>query len=391
VATRSIWAARVVVFVAFLDLFLQFPVVPPFAKSLGASDLLVGLIVGIYSATNLLGNIGSGWLLDRLGRRRPVLLGLLASGLALSGYALVVTAEQLLIVRAVHGLATAVLTPGAFAMLGDVATVDRRARVMGVSGAIIAVAAISGPPLGGLLRDRSGAVTVFVLGAVLMGLATLLFTWLVKGVEPVPFQSPAGGGWPDWRQPRLIAANLVVLAFTVGLGTLVTHLPLLLNGRGEPAARIGLAFTAYAVVAMLVMAGPGYRLSDRLGRLPPLLAGLGLIGLALLLLAAVDGLAGVGLSMALFGLGFGLLFPAATTLVTEATRINERGRAFGLFYAVYSLGVVIGSLLSGLLDEQFGTLTVTPFWAGGLVALAMLGGLLWLLRNWPNGAGRPAG
>ena len=53
----TIWAGRLVIAVAFLDLFIQFPVVAPYARSIGASASLVGLIVGIYSATNLVGNL----------------------------------------------------------------------------------------------------------------------------------------------------------------------------------------------------------------------------------------------------------------------------------------------------------------------------------------------
>ena len=56
----TIPAARLVVFATFLDLFVQFPVVAPFARTLGAAPALVGLIVGVYSLTNLLGNLAAG-------------------------------------------------------------------------------------------------------------------------------------------------------------------------------------------------------------------------------------------------------------------------------------------------------------------------------------------
>ncbi len=117
------------------------------------------------------------------------------------------------------------------------------------------------------------------------------------------------------------------------------------------------------------MAGPLNRLSDRIGRFVPLVTGLALIGSALLILAIAGGFGGVVLGMALFGFGFGLLFPSATALVSEATTRRERGAGFGIFYALYSLGVVIGSVISGLLNDWPGSLTGAPFPAGAAIAI----------------------
>lgn len=373
---RPLWVVGFVIFVAFLDLFIQFPVVAPFARSLGAAPAMIGIIVGAYSATNLVGNLLSGVLLDRWGRRLPVLWGLVVSGVALLGYALANTPELLLLTRAAHGLATSTLTPGTFAILGDTAGPSRRARVMGVNGSLIGIAAVMGPPLAGGMRDRLGFGAVFILGGVLMLVAAVLFWRFVHETVDTDRTSErhTTPSQPEymalWTRPTLLASYMTALALTVGLGMLVTHLPLALTARGEPAARTGLAFTAYAVVALLVLAGPLNRLSDRLGRHLPMATGLALIGIAMLILAVAPGLIVFVVGMAIFGLGFGLLFPAATALITDVTAVRERGAAFGIFYAVYSGGVVIGSVVSGLLNGWQGDLTGLPFLVGALVALA---------------------
>jgi DHA1 family multidrug resistance protein-like MFS transporter len=386
---RPILAARLVVLVTFLDLFIQFPVVAPYAGALGASPVLAGVIVGIYSATNLVGNVLAGLWLDRWGRRRPVLIGLLVSAAALGAYALARTPEHLLVARAVHGLATAVLTPGAFAIIGDSAAVDRRARVMGVSGALIAVAAIVGPPLAGITRDRIGPEAVFAGGAVLMLLVAAVFGPLTPATDG-PRRPAAPPAAPDGRRlltnRRLAGACLAALALTVGLGTLVTHLPQALAARGETATRSGLAFTIYALVAMVVMAGPLNRLSDRVDRFGPVAVGLALVGAGMTLLGLVGGAAGVAAGMGVVGLGFGLLFPAATALVAESSSRAQRGLAFGLFYAVYSLGVVAGALLSGLIGQWSGLASGVPFLWGAAVALVAVPAVLLVGRR----AGAPA-
>ena len=151
-ASTARLAARFVVLVAFFDLFMQFPLAAPFAESLGSPVWSVGLIVAAYSVTNLVGNVASGVTLDRWGRRGPVLAGLAATAGALAAYGLVQTPGQLLAVRAIHGTAASVLAPGAFALIGDGSAPDRRARSMGVNGAIIAAAAIAGPLFAGEAR-----------------------------------------------------------------------------------------------------------------------------------------------------------------------------------------------------------------------------------------------
>src|SRR3989337_1274532 len=165
---RSLWAARVVTLASFLDLFMQFPVVAPYAATLGASAGMGGAIVGMYSAANLAGNVLSGAVLDRWGRRGPLLGGLAATAAAVMLYVLARSPGQLLGVRAFQGFAAAILTVGAFTIMGDAARADHRARVMGRSGAVIGAAAVLGPPLAGAPPDRGRCAAPVATVALLM-------------------------------------------------------------------------------------------------------------------------------------------------------------------------------------------------------------------------------
>jgi MFS family permease len=374
---RAVWAARLVIVAAFLDLFMQFPVVAPYARHLGASAVWVGLVVGAYSVANLLGNLLAGVALDRWGRVRPIQAGLLGTALALVCYSLAQGTGQLLAARVLHGLAASVLAPGAFALIADAAPPDRRGRAMGVNGALIAVCGVLGPPLAGVLRDRAGPAAAFLTAATIMLASAAIFAILARRIPAPAVRRAPAPALAERRRiatallgPRLGAAVLAALALTLNLGILITHLPLALVERGEAASRTGLAFTAYAAVAMLVMAGPLNRLGDRYGRTGPLAIGLATTGAGMLALAAATGMPGVVVGMAVFGLGFGLLFPAATALVADAGGPRGRGAAFGIFYAVYSLGVALGSALSGLLGSAAGDLSSAPFLVGAAVALA---------------------
>lgn len=367
----STLAIAVVVLVSFFDNFSQFPVIAPYARSLGADPAVIGAVVAVYSATNLGGNVLAGYFLDRFGRKRLLVLGLLAAGSAVLLYATAQTPRQLMAVRGIHGLAAAILAPAAFTLLGDLFPKEKRGRVMGVNGALIALAAMVAPAVSGVIRDRWGFDAVFIAVAGLLLITAGLAHLLVRETHrPDPANTPPPRVLLTLlgRKPLLLS-YLAALALPFGLGTLVTYLPLRLEDLGYHGAQIGAAFSAFALVALLVMASPASRAGDVRGRLGPTGLGLLFVGVSLPFLGASVRLEPVLASMALFGLGFGLIFPSANAQVADATRPAERGTAFGLFYAFYSLGVVLGATASGFLASQQWAPAFGPFLLAGVIAL----------------------
>lgn len=374
------WVARLVVFVAFLDLFAQLPIVATYARQLGAGPMETAIAVASYDAANLLGNVAAGFVLLGLGKYRTLVVGLAVSGVALATYGLVAVPWQFGLVRAVHGLGQAVLSPGAFTLLSDSVPPGRRAQAMGTAGAFIAIAAVIGPPLSGIVAARLDPAAVFAgIAGLMLAMAALVGVFTRKG-DPSEAKEAMRGVRPAslasvLRRPELVVAYAACLAWTAGIGTLVVHLPLLLESRGVGAGMRGTAFGVYALVALVLFARPAPWFANRFGRLRALAVGLALIAAALFGLAVAGTIATVYVAMATFGCGFGLLFPAVTAYIADQTAPNERGLAFGIFYAAYSLGVVVGAVGSGQLAATLGTATVAPFVAFGAVALAV-GGLV---------------
>ncbi len=371
---RNIISSRMVVFVVFFDLFIQFPIVAPYARELGASPSYVGVIMAAYSATNLFGNIITGRLVDFFGRKIPIILGAVVTSIALLGYAAATSPLVLLLSRVVHGFASSSLTPGSFAMLGDISPSNRRASVMGLSGAFVAIAAIIGPPFAGIGKDYFGTDFVFIVGSILMAFAGLIF-WILS-TETV-YSDPRGGGQglkkffseSNVFNRGLGLACIAVLAFTIGLGNLVTQLPLALESLELSSSVASSVFTVYALTAMLMMVTPIRTLSDKYSRTLFLNLGLVTMGLGIGVLGFYPGIVGAFLGMAIYGLGFGILFPAATALVVDSTLVENRGLGFGIFYGVYSAGVVIGSLMSGVLTDIYGDNSGIPFIISACVVL----------------------
>ena len=358
---------------------MQLPVISAYAKSLGASASMGGAIVGMYSASNLVGNVGAGALLDRLDRKRLVAAGMLLTAASLYLYAFVSTPGQLLALRAFHGLAAGVLAPGAFAMLGDRAS-RHQTRSIGMTGALIAVSAVIGPPAAAYIRDIWDFGAVFATSGTLMFVAAVVFLVRVPGASVAGAdRREADGARPStemWR--RLAPVFCALIAMTFCIGALINHLPIALEAAGAAPRIAGIAFATFSLVATVVMGSPAHRAVDDVSRRLAVLLGLGLLCSSGVALAVSDGATAPALgAMIVFGLGFGLLFPSLGTTVSEVASNRRRGIAFGIFYAVYSLGVVVGSGVSGLTAEM-ATGLGAPFFVSAAVALVALPAALYI-------------
>src|SRR5690625_2742496 len=153
----------IVIIVAFLDTFIQLPIITPYSIQLGASYALAGAIVAVYSLTNMVGNILGGHWIDKFGRKKMLLTGMTFVFIILLFYPLAQTGWQLFLARFFHGLAGGVLIPAAFAYIGDKSVEGSRGKTMAFTGACIGISAIVGPAVGGVLAARASIESVFFL------------------------------------------------------------------------------------------------------------------------------------------------------------------------------------------------------------------------------------
>lgn len=106
-----IWLLYLILCVAFIDTFAQMPIISPFAKELGATPFLIGLAVGIFSVTNIVGNICAGVWSDKNGAKRVLFVGLFLSGSIMLLYAFISTPTQLILLRFINGFTSGLVVP----------------------------------------------------------------------------------------------------------------------------------------------------------------------------------------------------------------------------------------------------------------------------------------
>jgi MFS family permease len=365
---RLAWAALGwIALVAFLDTFAIVPVLAPYAKrALQATDAQAGLILGLYSLANLLANFYSGVLIDRFGRRLPMSLSLWTAGVLIALYPLATTPETLMALRVLHGATGAVFVPALFAMVGEYGKRNRTG-AMGSAGALIGLVALLAPPIGGVVARDYGEPALFG------GVAALM---LIGGFAALLIQDPPrlGGAQESihpreaFRLPDLRRVYLLTLAMTFTMGVLTFALPVLLQDAGYDAAYRGRLFGLLALVSIGVMASVrrGKVLGGAWGRAMLGVAFLAAGALGLSLLAdAPQAFWGVAV---LYGVGFGLAFPAVHLGAFEGAPNHLRGVSLALLHAFYSLGYVLGPAMAGVVGAAYAGYTGAAFGAALLVA-----------------------
>jgi len=160
-SASQLYPLYLAVFVAVLGFSLVSPIFPTYAMGLGASYTLLGMIVSIYGAVQLLTQIPVGRLSDRAGRKRILLLGLATFTVLPPLYIYADNAYLLLAIRSLGGVGASAVWPIAMALIVDRADSRSRGAAMGWYNASFFSAQALGPLIGGTLYDRLGLYAPF--------------------------------------------------------------------------------------------------------------------------------------------------------------------------------------------------------------------------------------
>ncbi|MGE7624575.1 MFS transporter [Viridibacillus sp. NPDC096237] len=342
----------IIVFFSFFDLFTQLPVMSTFAESLGASAFLTGLAVGMYSLSNTFGNIISGFLTDRKGPYTILIVGLFTTGLSLLLYMLADAPLMLLVVRFIHGLVAGLIVPAAFTFLANETEQEKRGKSSAISGAFIGIAAITGPAFSGILASRTSVPFVFNITAVCMLVLAIFAIFILKATH-IKKDSSTSVHVPIrafFKNTGTLKAFSGAFFLMFSQGAIAYLLPLKVQELGFDSRVSGTLMSTFGIVAVLVFLLPTNRIFDNIKPIKTLALGISLMGLSQLLISQADISTLLYIAMACYGFGFAFLFPSLNSLLIDSTTVEVRGKAYGYFYAFFSLGVVVGSSLLGWLS-----------------------------------------
>lgn len=340
----------IIIFFAFFDLFAQLPIISTYAVSLGAGPFIAGLAVGMYSLSNTFGNIISGIATDRKGPFAVLIIGLLSTSFTLFTYSAIDGAPALLAVRFFHGLAAGLTVPAAFTYLANRTESSRRGKGAALSGAFVGLAAILGPAYGAVYTSRHNVPETMLLTGTLMLLIGIAAFFMLRQTAVTKERTVKHA---TITVKDVLTNNGLLRSFSGAFflmfsqGVLAYMLPLKVEGLGLDPQLSGLLLSVFGITAILVFLLPSNRIFDVAPPIYTLIAGFVMMGASLFFLGTVSTEVLLYASMCTYGLGFALLFPSINSILIDSTSTASRGRAYGYFYAFFSIGVVAGSSTTG--------------------------------------------
>lgn len=350
---------------AFVGFYFLLPTLPPYALELGASKTQAGWLVTLFTLPAVLARTLTGPSLDRGGRKRMLVLGLLVIALATAAYGAVSTLPALFVLRATHGVGWGLATTAFGSLVADLAPPPRRGEALGYWGMAPTAALAVGPLAGQRLQAVSGDAAAFA-GSAALALVSLAVVFPIADAAPSEVARPRRHVLAFPKEARLPATTQFLSS--LAYGGLIAFLPVEMAARG---GGTGAYFTVYALAILLARPVAG-RLSDRWGRAAVVHPALALSATGTLLLGLAPQPAVVFFSAILYGAGVGSSFPALMAFTVDRSPVATRGAALAAFFTAFDLAMAFGAALLGPLYEEFGFLAMNASAASAIVLAELL-------------------
>jgi DHA1 family multidrug resistance protein-like MFS transporter len=345
-AGRLLLTACIISFVCFLGSYMRIPIVPLFATSLGADTVQVGMINGAFMLMAGALSIPSGLISDRLGRRLPLLGGMIL--LAGSSFLLYWSNSplQMAVIYLLFGVGLSAFSPTLMSYVADVTPPEMLGQAYGWYTMALYGGMTLGPAAGGFLGTALGLRPVFlVAGALIFAMFVVALFFLPahpthqRGNKALPAIMPALKSLMGNRP--LVACLVATLGGCFGFGMFVTFMPLYIRSQGMTTGAVGFVFATQALANALSRL-PAGRLYDRVeDRSLLVTGGLAVFALALAAFGLCRSVVSLMATAAVMGVSMGVAFTVVCAMIADVVPREMRGLAMGS----YNTGVYAGMML----------------------------------------------
>ncbi len=351
-------------FITFFSAFQLLPAIPLHILELHGSKAQAGWFLTVYTLCSAFAAPVMGTIADHVGRRRLLIVAsILFVGFSVA-YGLIHDLRLLLLVGAIHGSIWSGILASASAIMSEFIPESRRAQGMAWWGLSSTAAVSLAPAVGLWVFHLFGWV---ILCIELAALSAIMTVWaLILPTRDMPAASgrvPLHDSW-DWR---VIKTTLSFAVMSFGYGGVTSYTAIMaIEHHIKPEAIYLTTFAATIVVTRVTLS----HLTDRVGIKRVLYPSLTLAPIAFAILAVATVRWQMVTSAILFGVCFGLAYPAFATFILGTTDPARRARTFGSMVWAFDTGLGVGSFAIGSIGERYGLGTAFGF-AAALSCLAI--------------------
>ncbi len=376
-AARNVYAFGITSFFNDTATEMAYWVLPAFLVSLGAGPAQLGLIEGIAESVASFAKLFSGYLTDRIHRRKPlVVAGYFVANAVKPLLALVTAWWQILLIRFTDRLAKGVRGAPRDVMVAESVEKDRLGSAYGLIQSFDSAGAIVGPLAALVLQRQVGMRGVFLAAAVPGVLAVLVALFFVREkrravtIESADVEKGLRTFSVEQQHASSLPASFYVVLVAVTLFSLGNSSDMFLVMRAQNvgiqaamAPLLGLVFN----VTYTLGSWPAGWFSDHFSRKWIAAAGYLIFAGVYFVFGRAPSTSAIWITMAVYGLYYALTQPVLKALVVETVAQKMRGRALGIYFFVTSVATLAASLITGELWSHYGARI--PFYVSAMLAV----------------------
>jgi len=330
------------------------PVFSLYVTGLGATVVQVGSLYSVMSFIPLVVRIPMSVVAERLGRIRMLLLGLFIKATSLVLYAHAGSFTQVLLVTVYMCLANGSFNQTAMSTVSDAAPADRQGDAMGRYLTFLGFGMMVGPALCSLLVNVMSYPQMFYMSALFPATGMVLLLFLAPEVGRRAAKSEDAPEVSTVESLRMIFRNRNVMLLSYCRASFSTAQAIFIalfsiyavQELGMSESTVALLFTVRGFSNTLSRF-PAGRISDSIGRRTPMLAAYGLLVVSFAMIAFFDGVAMMGVALALYGLCWGTRAVSEWAFLTDLVEPEIKTMSISYLSSVFGFGSTLGSLAAG--------------------------------------------
>jgi MFS family permease len=373
---RQVYVLGLVAFCVAVGFGVLVPVLPVFARSFGVGNAEVGAVISAFALMRLVSSPFCGWLIKVFSERIIMATGIfivaISSGLAGASRSYL----QLLVLRGVGGIGSAMFTVSAFTLLLTSVEAGVRGRAAGFFQAGFLIGGITGPAVGGALAAISLTAPFFFYAGTLAVAGTVgLLLLQRRSAKPEEEDAESAVSFRGLvRDTRYQAACLTNLAQGwTSFGVRSSLVPVLVvELLHRPASWTGIAFACSSVVQTIAV-GPAGRFTDTVGRRPAMILGGTVAAVSIMAVPFAPNIWLLIIVLCIYGIASAFLGTAPAAAVGDAAGTRS-GTAVAVFSMCSDIGAILGPLVAGFLAD---TVSYAAAFGAGAGLMLVAAGLSW--------------
>lgn len=382
---REIYVIMLIIFTEILGFSLILPFLPYFATDLGASPLLVGIILATFSFAQFLSAPIIGKLSDKYGRKPLLFISQFSTFLGFLILAFANSIELIFLSRIIDGLFGSNLTVSR-AYLGDITDKEEQTKMFGYTSAIFGIGFFIGPAIGGYLATINYAIPSLLAASIALITLILIVFVLEETVDidkanlkPLTINDiiPLRDIIIVFLDRNFRSIFMIYFGFVFAHTLLTSNLALFSEYQLLVGPEIvGLFLMVVGLVRIIFQTTAFPALVNRYSRSFLLTIGLILLFFANIQFIFVESYIIMALLMAIFSIGSGITRPTLTSEISEKSSIQNRGKYMGVADSLQSLSQIVTPLIGGWIIEN-----TIPGYIGVLAAIIMIPLIFISIRN----------